>query len=279
MAESLDDAIRRLVVPAFNSRGDLTLTLWAGHVANIARDTGIPGWSVEARTLDLGLVPTRYLRNMHSITPEAQARLLRSSVAQVGLGGLGGTIFDQLLRLGVGTLRVADGDTFEDSNLNRQTLCDMAAIGRSKAEAARHAAPRINPSATVEARHEFLTRDTLPGFLAGCDLAIDALGGLKDRLTLQQCASDAGIPLVTGALAGWTGYVAVVMPGQPGPARFMGLDNGAEESLGCPAPTVSLMATLMAAEAARLLRGDASPLAGSMLVVDLENSTFDRMSL
>jgi hypothetical protein len=162
MAESLDDAIRRLVVPAFNSRGDFTLTLWAGHVANIARDTGIPGWSVEARAIDLGLIPTRYLRNMHSITPEAQARLLRSSVAQVGLGGLGGTILDQLLRLGVGTLRVADGDTFEDSNLNRQTLCDMAAIGRSKAEAARHAAARINPSATVDTRHEFLTRDTLP---------------------------------------------------------------------------------------------------------------------
>jgi molybdopterin/thiamine biosynthesis adenylyltransferase len=242
-------------------------------------DTGIPGWNIEAKALDLGILPTRYLRNMHSVTPEAQVRLLRSTVAQVGLGGLGGTIFEQLLRLGVGTLRVADGDTFEESNLNRQTLCDMETVWRSKAQAARLAATRINPSIAVDARHEFLTGDTLPHFLAGCDLAIDALGGLTHRLTLQQCAAAADIPLITGALAGWTGYVAVVMPGQTGPAEFMGHDNGAEEKLGCPAPAVSTVATLMAVEAVRMLCGDASPLAGKMLVIDLKQLTFDTVAL
>lgn len=279
MAESLEAYIHRMMLPTPLPQGGLTLALGPGAVAKIASDTGVPGWSIEAKALDLGILPTRYLRNMHSIAPEAQTRLLRSTVAQVGLGGLGGTIFEQLLRLGAGTLRVADGDNFEESNLNRQTLCDMDTIWRSKAQAARLAATRINPSITVDARHEFLTADTFPDFLAGCDLAIDALGGLTHRLTLQQGAAQAGIPLITGALAGWTGYVAVVLPGQTGPAQFMGLDNGAEETLGCPAPTVCTVATLMAAEAVRILGGDASPLAGKMLVIDLKHQTFETMAL
>lgn len=268
-----------MVLPTPLPQGGLALALGPGAVAKIASDMGIPGWSIEAEALDLGILPTRYLRNMHSVTPEAQVRLLRSTVAQVGLGGLGGAIFEQLLRLGVGTLRVADGDNFEESNLNRQALCDMDTIWRSKAQAARLAATRINPSVSVDARHEFLTGDTLPRFLGGCDLAIDALGGLTHRQTLQQCAAQADIPLITGALAGWTGYVAVVLPGQTGPARFMGQDNGAEEALGCPAPAVCTVAALMAAEAVRMLRGDASPLAGKMLVIDLEHQTFETMAL
>ncbi|ADU62339.1 MULTISPECIES: HesA/MoeB/ThiF family protein [Pseudodesulfovibrio] len=279
MAESLDAYIHRMMLPAPLPQGGLALALVPGAVAKIASDTGIPGWNIEATALDLGILPTRYLRNMHSITPEAQTRLLRSTVAQVGLGGLGGTIFEQLLRLGIGTLRIADGDNFEESNLNRQTLCDMDTIWRSKAQAARLAATRINPSITVDARHEFLTADTFPHFLAGCDLAIDALGGLTHRLTLQQCAAKANIPLVTGAIAGWTGYVAVIMPGQTGPAQFMGQDNGAEEKLGCPAPSVCTVATLMAAEAVRMLRGDVSPLAGKMLLMDLRQLTFETVAL
>lgn len=279
MAESPDAAIRRLAPQAPLPQGGQGLVLPPEAVAEIAAGTGLPGCGIEARALDLGILPVRYLRNMHGVTPEAQARLLRAKVAQVGLGGLGGALFEQMLRLGVGTLRVADSDSFEASNLNRQALCNMTTLGQSKAESAQRTAARVNPSATVDARHEFLTRDTLPGFLAGCDLAIDALGGLTHRLILQQCAAEAGIPLVTGALAGWTGYVGVVMPGQPGPAQFMGQDNGAEEALGCPAPSVNMVATLMAAEAVRILRGEPSPLAGGMLLIDLEQLTFETVFL
>jgi len=279
MFPSLDVAIRSMALPAPMPQGGHALTLPPGAVAVIATDQGISGCGVEARAIELDIIPTRYLRNMHSITPEAQTQLLRGKVAQVGLGGLGGTLLDQMLRLGVGALRVADGDDFEESNLNRQALCDTSNVRRSKAEAARLAAARINPSVTLDARHEFLSKDTLPGFLTGCDLAIDALGGLTHRLILQQCAAEAGIALITGALAGWTGYVAVVMPGRPGPAQFMGLDNGAEERLGCPAPAVNLVATLMAAEVVRLLSGEPSPLEDRMLLVDLKQLTFETVSL
>jgi molybdopterin/thiamine biosynthesis adenylyltransferase len=95
---------------------------------------------------------------------------------------------------------------------------------------------------------------------------------------LQQAASRAAIPLVTGALAGWTGYVAVVMPGQIGPADLMGTDNGGEEKLGCPAPAVNLVASIMASEVVNVLTG-APALAGKMLVMDLRSHAFETISL
>ncbi len=98
------------------------------------------------------------------------------------------------------------------------------------------------------------------------------------RRNLQQAASDCGIPLVTGALAGWTGYIGVVMPGKIGPADIMGTDNAAEEELGCPAPAVSLIASLMATEVCNILTAS-STLAGKMLVVDLKSYTFETIVL
>ena len=120
---------------------------------------------------------------------------------------------------------------------------------------------------------------SLPDFLENCHVAIDALGGLKTRLALQKAAAKADVPLVTGALAGWTGYVSVVMPGQSGPADIMGQNNAAEETLGCPSPAVTLVASLMATETIRILSGFPSSIAGKILIIDLQSFTFETIVL
>lgn len=216
---------------------------------------------------------------MESIPASDQLKLLESSVAMVGLGGLGGTILEMLLRTGVGTIRAADGDAFEESNLNRQLLSSINTFGIPKADVAIGRTHQINPSIVIETWNEYLTPSTLPDFLSKQNLVIDALGGLTTRLALQQAASTANIPLVTGALAGWTGYVGVVLPGQPGPADIMGSDNAAEETLGCPAPAVTFIASLMATEVVKILSGRPSSLVGAMLIIDLQTLTFDRIAL
>ncbi|EGB13918.1 UBA/THIF-type NAD/FAD binding protein [Pseudodesulfovibrio mercurii] len=278
MDASLEESIRSLAHPGALPWGGNGPVLDVNDVAELAGEHGVPGHEVEALALIQGVTPARYLRNRESVSREDQIRLLRASVAQVGLGGLGGSLLEQFLRLGVGTVRAADGDVFEPSNLNRQALSTLDGCGRLKTRAARLRAAEINPSVTLQTHAEYLTPETLPDFLDGCDLALDALGGLTMRGHLQHAASDAGIPLVTGALAGWTGFVAVVMPGQLGPADLMGTDNGAEERLGCPAPAVNFIASLMASEAVNLLTG-APTLAGKMLMTDLRSHTFEVVSL
>ena len=248
-------------------------------VAELAKQHRLAGHEVEAAALEAGVFPVRYLRSMQSVSVRDQIRLLNGSIAQVGLGGLGGTLLDLFLRAGVGRIRAADGDRFEESNLNRQALADLETLSRPKTDAARRKANAVNPSVDLELRDEFLDSGTLPAFVDGCDLAVDGLGGLTSRLALQESASDANIPLVTGALAGWTGYVAVVMPGETGPAEIMGRDNGAEEQLGCPAPAVTLMASIMATETMKLLTGAPSSLSGKMLIADLRSQSFDIMGL
>lgn len=248
-------------------------------IKTIANAHGLPGHVIEAKALRLGIHPTRYLRNHQSITSDQQADLLDATLAQIGLGGLGGSLLDIFLRTGIGSIRAADGDTFEESNLNRQALSLPDNMGLAKAETARRRGAELNPSISLQTRNKFLNEDTLPDFLEGANIAIDALGGLSMRPALQSAAAKLGIPLVTGALAGWTGYVSVVAPGAPGPADLMGTDNGAEEKLGCPAPAVSFFASLMASETIRVLTGTASLCEPSMMLVDLSTLSFDRITL
>ncbi|MEF2231979.1 MAG: ThiF family adenylyltransferase [Pseudodesulfovibrio sp.] len=254
-------------------------TLDAASVLALSDRFNLPGWEIEAHALELGVSPLRYLRNASALSPGDHVRLLRSRVALVGLGGLGGSLLEQCLRLGIGRIRAADGDIFEESNLNRQALASMASRGLPKAAAALDRAENVNPSVQFEPWDEYLTAKTLPGFLLGCDLVMDALGGLGFRPHLQAAAARAGIPLVTGALAGWTGYVGVVLPGQPGPADSMGADDSVERQLGCPMPTVALLASLMAAEAVRILCGTPSPLSGKILIADLRSLDFEIVAL
>ena len=276
---SLADDVRTLARKITLPWGDGGEVISLDNVQSLAQRHGVSGRIVEIEALTQTIRPLRYLRNQQALPVDDQIRLLRSTVAQVGLGGLGGTLLENHLRAGVGSIRCADGDTFEESNLNRQALSTPNTLGRNKAHAALARAASINPSVDMKAIDTFLTPETLPGFLDGSDVAVDALGGLENRLLLQRAAAEAGVPLVTGALAGWNGYVSVVMPGQTGPADIMGKDNAAEETLGCPAPAVSLFASLMASETIRLITTGISPLSGKMLIIDMQSLTFETVAI
>ncbi|NDV20023.1 HesA/MoeB/ThiF family protein [Pseudodesulfovibrio sp. JC047] len=259
--------------------GETGAILPTADVSALATRHGMSGHDVERHALTEGIYPLRYLRNMQSFTTDAQINLLEATIAQVGLGGLGGNLLEQFLRMGVGTIRTADGDHFEESNLNRQELSTIETLNKSKARTAMVRATSVNPSVDFSATDTFLTTESLPEFLSGATVAIDALGGLESRLHLQKAAAQVGIPLVTGALAGWTGYVGVVMPGDIGPADIMGVDNEAEGILGCPAPAVALIASLMATQTFKVLTGDPSLMQQTMIIVDLATTTFETISI
>lgn len=250
-------------------------------VTALARNHGLPPRQVEIAALEGGICPLRYARNLRAFTMAEQARLLASKAAQVGLGGLGGGLLENLARAGVGTIATADGDVFEETNLNRQLLSDGAAIGRPKAEVAAERARALNPSVSFTALADFLDETGMDALLEGADVAVDALGGLKDRPALAAAARRRGIPLVTGAVAGYTAIVATMLPGGPSPLDFFGgagTGPSAEEVLGCPSPAVMAVAALQAAEVLRLLAGREAALAGKALIVDLETMRFDTVT-
>ena len=154
----------------------------------------------------------RYERNLPALTEEACQILRKKRVLVVGCGGLGGHIIDQLARIGVGFLRVVDGDVFEASNLNRQLLSSVPLLGVSKAKAAADHIARVNPDVTVESVQTFLTEGNATEILAGCDIVMDALDNIPSRRILAAACEKANIPYIYGAIQGWVAQAAISMP-------------------------------------------------------------------
>jgi molybdopterin-synthase adenylyltransferase len=250
-------------------------------ITALAGELALSPRQVEIAALKANVCPLRYARNLHAFTMAEQVRLLSSTVGQVGLGGLGGGLLECLARAGVGTIHAADGDVFEETNLNRQLLSDGNALGVPKAVIAAARAEAINPSVDFTAHAGFLDADGMAALLEGADVAVDALGGLVDRPALVAAARNRNIPLVTGAVAGYTGIVATVLPGNPSPMDLFGGSGGgtaAEDVLGCPSAAVMAVAALQATEVVRLLAGRTPALANKALIIDLETMRFDTVT-
>ena len=155
----------------------------------------------------------RYERNIPALS-EAECEILRRKrVLVVGCGGLGGHLIDMLARIGVGFLRVVDGDVFEPSNLNRQLLSEVPLLGVSKAKAAAAKVSRVNPETEVEAVAGFLTEKNAWQLVLSCDAVLDGLDNIDSRRILAKECEKAKIPFIYGAVSGWVAQAAVSMPG------------------------------------------------------------------
>ena len=223
----------------------------------------------------------RYLRNHDAISEEEQATLAINRVLVVGCGGLGGMVIESLARIGVGHLRVVDGDLFEASNLNRQILCSTMNLGRPKTLAAQQRVMAVNPLVEVDAVQADLTAENALDLLAECDVAVDCLDNIPSRLVLQQAAKTAGIPMVHGAVAGWLGRICVIQPGEdllnllyPGTEEA----QGEELKAGTLSFTAALTASWQAAETVKLLLCKPG-LQGEILEVDLLQATVNKMKI
>jgi molybdopterin/thiamine biosynthesis adenylyltransferase len=261
-----------------------TRTVGLQQVHELADEFGCPVRDVELAALEVRIVPLRYLRNMGTIGPEGQRKLLQATVAVVGLGGLGGYITETLARMGVGRLILIDGDEFEAHNLNRQLLSTEAGLGTSKAQAAAQRVAKINSAVEVTAHAIHLTRENLAQLLEGAQVAVDALDRLPIRLILQEGVQALGIPLVHGSIAGFLGQVMTILPGDPGLSSLYGNgenlpEQGLEAQLGTPAATPMAVAAWEAQEVVKILVGQGSLLRNRLLVMDMESGTVDTLHL
>jgi molybdopterin/thiamine biosynthesis adenylyltransferase len=239
---------------------------------------------VELAALDTGVVPWRYVRNVGTIGLDGQAKLLRSTAAVVGLGGLGGYVAEALARMGVGRLSLIDGDAFEEHNLNRQILSSEARLGANKAEAAAMRVAAVNSALEVTAHTAMLTRKNLPQLLEGADVVVDALDRLPIRVVLQEGAQALGIPMVHGSIAGFLGQVMTIFPGDPGLRGLYGEpdqlpEQGLEAQLGTPAATPMAVAAWEVQEVVKLLTGCGELLRHRLLLMDMGTGTVDFLQL
>ena len=190
-------------------------------------------------------------------------------------------VIECLARIGVGYLRVVDGDVFEESNLNRQLLSSTMNLGRPKTLAAQQRVMAVNPLVEVDAVQAELTVENARQLLGECDVAVDCLDNIPARLVLQEAAKEAGIPVVHGAVAGWLGRICVIQPGEdlltllyPEPDEM----RGEERLAGTLSFTAALTASWQSAETVKLLLGKPG-LQGEILEVDLMAASVSKFTI
>jgi molybdopterin-synthase adenylyltransferase len=253
-------------------------------VVRLSTAFGVPGRDVEIAALKSGAAPERYVRNMKTLSSDEQIILLTSRVSIVGLGGLGGAVTEILARVGIGTLRLIDGDVFEDSNLNRQFLSAPDLIATSKAAAAAGRARRINSSIVVEQYDENLNDSNSLSLIENSDVAVDCLDNVPARFSLERASKQIGSPLVSAAVAGVSGHVTTIFPEDPGLELIYGESlgrpqKGVETSLGCLPQAATLLASVECSEVIKILLGKGELLRNRLFFVDLASNTMDVLQL
>lgn len=145
-----------------------------------------------------------FTRNRDLFSDEEQRRLRRLRVAVAGAGGLGGAVAVLLARLGIGALRIADPETFEPSNLNRQFGAYVDTVGRSKAEVIGEEARRCNPFMDLDLWSCGVSAANVDAFLRDMDCVVDAVEffGVEDEVALHRAARSRGLFVFTGQAAG-----------------------------------------------------------------------------
>ena len=250
----------------------------------IADKTGLSLRRIECAALEAEIVPERYCRNQKTLSNADQLRLLRSHVAIIGLGGLGGTVTEILARIGIGQMTLVDGDCFDESNLNRQLLSSPANVGKSKAETAKLRVQEINPAIEVHTVPEFFRADNGQAILHGTQLAIDCLDTIADRFILEDSCRKASIPLISAAIGGSSGQATVIFPEDPGLKDIYGPPGkapkrGIEASVGTLPFGAVYMAAVECSEATTILLGKTPELRNKLFLAEIGDHTTELFSL
>jgi molybdopterin-synthase adenylyltransferase len=231
-------------------------------------------------------VSNRYQRQslLPCIGEAGQARLAESSVLLVGCGALGCHAADQLVRGGIGRLRLADRDVVELTNLQRQTLFDEQDEGRAKAEAAARRLHYVNSSVAVEPIVADVWAGNIEQLIEGVDLILDGTDNVQTRYLLNDAAVANDIPWVHAACVGTEGRVMAVGAGSACLRCVFPTPPAARELPTCDTAGVlqsaaATAASLQVAQAIRILVGDWEPGDQRLWTLDVWSGRFAAVDL
>jgi molybdopterin/thiamine biosynthesis adenylyltransferase len=215
----------------------------------------------------------RYEKNQNTISSDEQVTLSTKRACIVGLGGLGQYVAMQLARLGIGQLKLIDYDFFDETNLNRQLFCTTQNIGLPKVSITENNLITINPEVEIIPITVKLDASNASMLLRDTDVVIDSLDSINDRLILQDSCKDLGLVLVSAAIGGWFGHLAVVRPGDD-TLKYIYADScavGIEKEMGNPAFTPAILASMQTVEVVKVLLGKETLPPKKVLYIDLLN--------
>jgi len=231
----------------------------------------------------------RYSRQMrfNGIGKAGQERIVNSRVTICGCGALGTVLANNLVRAGVGHVRIVDRDFVEVSNLQRQVLFDESDVidNLPKAEAAAKKLREINRMVKIEAVVTDIDRTNIIELCKDADVILDGTDNFEVRYLINDTAVSLNKPWVFGGAIGSVGQSMTIIPGEtpclrcvfeaaPGPG-----EAGTCETAGVLGPMVNIIASYQATEALKLLSGKKELINRELLYLDIWSNSNRRIKI
>lgn len=169
---------------------------------------------MQQELIEIGGATDRFSRNGALLRDGDQERLAAARVAVCGVGGMGGVCAELLARMGIGHLIVADLDTFERSNINRQIHADERTLGQNKASVIGEHLRAINPDLDLDVITEGVTPETIPSIIDGAEILVNGMDQMRASLMLERAARRARRTIVDAWLTPYAS-VFVMTPDSP----------------------------------------------------------------
>jgi molybdopterin-synthase adenylyltransferase len=229
----------------------------------------------------------RYSRQimLPEVDLDGQEKLLNASVLVVGLGGLGSPVAMYLAAAGIGHLILADFDTVDLSNLQRQIAHTTARMGQTKVHSAEQMLRELNPDIKITCIAEQLSADNLREQLTGATVVVDCSDNFSTRFAINAACVKNKVPLVSGAAIRLEGQVSVFdSRNSASPCYRCLYHEGPDADLSCAAngvlaPLVGVIGSVQALETIKIILGFGSSLVGRVQIFDASYNQWRELKL
>ena len=229
---------------------------------------------------------SRYSRHilLDEIGIEAQNQICASTALVIGAGGLGSPAAMYLASAGVGHIVLADGDTVDLTNLQRQIMHTTARIGDAKVTSGAQALTAINPTIKITTINKKLEEENLQHWVNKADVIVDCTDNFATRHSINKACVQAKKPLVSGSAIRFDGQITVFDSRLPTSPCYECLFPQAQtpqeircSEMGVFAPLTGIIGTMQAAEALKLLGDFGEPAVGRLVMLDARTMRWQEM--
>jgi len=222
---------------------------------------------------------------LKNIGPKGQKKILSSKVLIVGVGGLGCPAAENLVRAGIGTIGIIDNDIVDISNIHRQSLFNSKDIKKNKVSVAAKKLKEINPLTKIVTYKSRLSEKNIRKIIKDYETIIDGSDNFKTKFLINDYCKNLKKKLITGAISKFDGHVFTFDFKDKKTASLRDFYQEKEVSddiLNCEfegvlGTTASIVGSVQASEALKMIVEIGQSLKNQILIIDLLNLNFRKV--
>ena len=214
-----------------------------------------------------------------------QKKILNSKVLIIGMGGLGCSVSEFLIRSGIGFLGIVDHDLVSLSNIHRQTLYDEKDLGKLKVKAAKKKLSAVNSKTKIEIYNFKLDKNKFTKIIKNYDYIVDGTDNFETKFLINNISLKYKKFLVTGAISKFDGHIFTFdFNNKKNPCLkcFYQEETISDDILNCEYEGIlgtiaGIIGTMQANEILKKILNVGKDLNGYILILDLLNLDFRKV--